>query len=57
MELKYLESSNIKLDVGKVNRIEIIGKGGRETVRYFENAEWSLQDDGKTLKLFICENR
>ena len=39
-----------------VSRVEVIGKNGREYVRYFEDEEFmyiALQDDNKTLKIFI----
>lgn len=35
-----------------VNRIEVISKKGREFVKYSEDFEFSLQDDGNTLKIF-----
>ena len=40
----------------KVSRVEVIGKDGREYVRYFDEEEymdWDLQDDDCTLKVFI----
>ena len=40
----------------EVSRLEVIGKDGREYVRYFEEEEymdWYLQDDDRTLKIFI----
>ena len=42
-----------------VTRVEVIGKDGREYVRYLDKDEhcvYQLQDDGRTLKLFIEEN-
>ena len=42
----------------KVSRVEVIGKDGREYVRYFNEEEfmnWGLQDDDRTLKIFIEE--
>jgi len=39
-----------------VSRVEVIGKGGREYVRYFQDEEFmyiDLQDDDRTLKIFI----
>ena len=38
-----------------VNRIEVIDQQGRSYVHYLknENLTYSVQDDGKTLKLFI----
>lgn len=40
-----------------INRVEIIGKDGREFVKLLENGyyEISIQDDGKTIKLFEKE--
>ena len=40
----------------KVSRVEVIGAEKREYVRYFEKGEfmsWDLQDDDRTLKVFI----
>jgi len=40
----------------KVSRVEVIGKEGREYVRYFKDGEfmyYGLQDDDRTLKIFI----
>jgi len=38
----------------KVNRIEVIDKKGRSYVKYFDGkVEQSLQDEGRTLKIFI----
>ena len=40
----------------KVSRVEVIGKEGREYVRYFKDSEfmyYGLQDDDRTLKIFI----
>ena len=42
----------------KISRVEVIGKEGREYVRYFKDDEymdWDLQDDDRTLKIFIEE--
>jgi len=42
----------------KISRVEVIGKEGREYVRYFtdnEYMDWDLQDDYRTLKIFIEE--
>jgi hypothetical protein len=42
----------------KVSRVEVIGPQKREYVRYFEDGEfmdWDLQDDDRTLKVFIGE--
>lgn len=40
------------LDQSKINRLEIIGEKGREFVNYSVVIELSLQDNGKTLKIF-----
>jgi len=40
----------------KVSRVEVIGPKEREYVRYFNEEEymdWDLQDDDRTLKIFI----
>jgi len=40
----------------KVSRVEVIGPEKREYVRYFKDDEymdWDLQDDDRTLKIFI----
>jgi len=40
----------------KVSRLEVIGSESREYVRYFNKGEfmdWDLQDDDRTLKIFI----
>lgn len=39
-----------------VDRLEVIGADGREYLRYFKEDEWlyyTLQDDGRTMKIFI----
>lgn len=42
----------MNVDQKKVSRVEIIGQNGRECVKYGEFT-FSLQDDGKTLKVFV----
>ena len=38
----------------KVTRVELIGNDGREFVRYgCSNVQVSLQDDGRTIKVFL----
>ena len=42
----------------KVSRVEVIGPESREYVRYFNEEEfmnWGLQDDDRTLKIFILD--
>ena len=38
----------------KISRVEVVGKNGREFVKMLENGHYeiSIQDDGKTIKLF-----
>lgn len=46
-------------DTSKVTRVEVIDDNGRSYVKYgIEDIEFSLQDDGRTLKLFLkVENK
>ena len=44
----------------KVSRVEVIGPESREYVRYFKDGEflsWDLQDDDRTLKVLIGEDK
>lgn len=44
------------MNLDKISRIEIIGPGGRLFVGYFEvGVETSIQDEGRTLKVFVGE--
>lgn len=49
---EYETFERVKIDVSNVNRVEIIGDG-RKFTRYFEHGEFSLQDCGRTLKIFV----
>jgi hypothetical protein len=41
-----------------VTRLEVVGPGGREHVGYYmPGVVLELQDDGRTLKLFVGERR
>lgn len=44
-----------KIQEQKINRVEVIGKDGREYVRYLKDEAFSyqVQDDGRTLKMFL----
>lgn len=42
--------------LANVTRIEVIGDGGREFVRYQRMTQASLQDEGRTLKLFMTQH-
>lgn len=43
-----------EFDVEKVTRLEVIDADGRSyTMHGIESMEFSLQDDGKTLKIFV----
>ena len=50
-------ANNLKeLQFKDVSRVEVIGPEGREYVRYFKEDEYMhymLQDDDRTLKIFI----
>jgi hypothetical protein len=41
----------------KVTRVEIIDSTGRAYVKYGVRVEIALQDDGRTLKVFVNEVR
>jgi hypothetical protein len=44
------------MNTNKVTRVEVIGQNGRELVQYdLKNVELQLQDDNRTLKVFIYE--
>ena len=43
-----------EFDVEKVTRLEVIDADGRSyTMHGIESMEFSLQDDGRTLKIFV----
>lgn len=55
---KTMSQLERELKFSGVSRVEVIGPEGREYVRYFEDEEFmytELQDDGRTLKIFIDE--
>ena len=44
------------INLHNVTRLEVIGPNGRDFVRYLKDDEefnYSVQDDGRTLKIFI----
>lgn len=43
----------------KITRLEVIDDEGRQFVRYFEAGEmkFDLQDEGRTLKIFLSVNK
>lgn len=47
--------TTVKHDIAKVTRFEVITEEGRVYVRYGINVDLSLQDDGRTLKVFLNE--
>lgn len=47
--------TTVKHDTAKVTRFEVITEEGRVYVRYGVNVDLSLQDDGRTLKVFLNE--
>jgi hypothetical protein len=51
-----MNETGYTLDVTKVNRLEVIDETGRGYIHYFEEGEhlqYSFQDDGQTLKIFV----
>ena len=47
----------IELDVSKVTRLEVIDENGRRYVKYqISDIKFSLQDDDRTLKIFLEVN-
>ena len=56
METEMNNLAPVVLDFDKINRLEVIDQTGRVLVRYLESSEklsYSLQDDGRTLKVFV----
>ena len=48
-----------KEKLAQVNRLEVIDETGRGYVRYFKEGErlqYQFQDDGQTLKIFVCDH-
>ena len=45
-----------KVNTGNVTRIEVIDEEGRVFVRRNQVVEVHLQDDGRTMKIFIANN-
>lgn len=45
-----------RFDTPEVTRVEVIDETGRVYVRFDVNASVSLQDEGRTLKLFVGPN-
>jgi|TARA_B110000483_G_scaffold221969_1_gene278475 hypothetical protein len=41
----------------KVTRFEVIDESGRVIVKYDVSVELNYQDDGKTLKVFLKDNK
>lgn len=59
-DLNELANNHKDLQFKNVSRVEVIGPDGREYVRYFEVEErmhYVLQDDNRTLKIFIEESK
>jgi hypothetical protein len=44
------------IETHKINRIEVISENGREFVVYVDTADISIQDEGKTMKIFVLRN-
>ena len=46
-------------DLSKVDRVEVIDQDGRSYTNYLEedqSVKFSIQDDGRTLKIFVERN-
>jgi len=39
----------------EITRVEVIDETGRQYVRHNVHVQFSVQDDGKTLKIFVQE--
>ena len=50
-----LRSKACTSDLGKVNRFEVVGENGRQLVEHGVSVTASLQDDDRTLKIFLKE--
>ena len=51
---QLIEHGKQENDVSKVTRLEVIDENGRSyTKHHISNVKFSLQDDGKTLKIFL----
>lgn len=48
-----MRSQLVSFDLGRISRIEVIDENGRAYVRRGLAAALSIQDDGRTLKLFV----
>lgn len=44
------------MDTGKVTRFEVIDQTGRALTRYGVSVKVALQDDGRTLKVFLGDS-
>jgi hypothetical protein len=50
-----LKNGDFLKNYSGVTRVEVITNDGREFVRYgCSNVQVSLQDDGRTIKVFLC---
>lgn len=49
----YLEPNGTVVDLTSITRFEVIGKAGRLIVHHDVNVQASVQDDGRTLKIFL----
>ena len=56
--MRILIMSNVNLDTSKVSRVEVIDENGRSYTKYgVYDIEFQLQDDNRTLKLFLKVDR
>lgn len=55
---EYTRSDLAETNLSKVTRVEVIDNKGRAYTKYnVESVYYQLQDDGKTLKLFVQYNQ
>ena len=55
MQLRRGKEMNILHDIKKITRFEVIDKTGRAYVKWDCKIKKSIQDNGKTLKIFVEE--
>jgi hypothetical protein len=57
-ELDKESNKRVNEEISEVTRFEVISKnGGRDVVEYGVKVELSIQDDGRTLKIFLEDRK
>lgn len=51
----YIDTVSTQLPTDKTTRFEVIDGSGRRLVEYGVNIEISMQDDGRTMKVFLTK--